>query len=102
MNWKVLWKIITQHEDGVCDKQCRDLDELDGDINIQHSLDWLMAHDYLHLYSSTTHWGEQFPQYVLNWNTLKEKLRVAPAIDFRPISQEKIYERIASLKEFKE
>jgi len=61
-----------------------------------------MAHDYLHLYSSTTHWGEQFPQYVLNWNTLKEKLRVAPAIDFRPISQEKIYERIASLKEFKE
>ena len=100
LSWKVLWKIIVQHEDGVCDKRCRDLSELDSsDISIQRSLEWLCAIGYLDLSTSTDHWGENIPQYVLNWGALKEKLGITQPIDFQPISHERIYERIASLKE---
>ncbi|MCK4822265.1 three-Cys-motif partner protein TcmP [bacterium] len=98
--WKVLWKIIVQHEDGVCDKQCRDLNELDNNINnIQNSLDWLCVHGYLDSSSSSDHWEEHIPQYVLNWNTVKEKLGVTQPIEFRPASQEQVYQKMAILKE---
>ncbi|MBU4184668.1 MAG: hypothetical protein KKC23_00390 [Proteobacteria bacterium] len=98
--WKVLWKIIVQHEDGVCDKKCRDLNELDNNINnIQNSLDWLCVQGYLDSSSSSDHWWEHIPQYVLNWNTVKEKLGVTQPIEFRPVSQEQVYEKMAILKE---
>lgn len=98
--WKVLWKIIVQHEDGVCDKKCRDLNELDNNINnIQNSLDWLCVQGYLDSSSSSDHWGEHIPQYVLNWNTVKEKLGVTQPIEFLPVSREQVYEKMAILKE---
>lgn len=100
--WKVLWKIIVHHEDGVCDKKCRDFHELDEDINkIQDSLDWLCAHGYLELSSLSDHWGEHIHQYVLNWNTVKEKLVVPQPLEFRPVSQEQVYEKMAILRENK-
>lgn len=100
--WKVLWKIIVQHEDGVCDKRCRDLNELDNDVSkIQKSLDWLCLHGYLDSYPSSDHWKEHILQYVLNWNTVKEKLGVTQPIEFRPVSQEQMYEKLVILKEGK-
>ena len=102
LQWKVLWKIIVQHEDGVCDKHCKDLYELDNDINnIQSSLDWLSDRSYLDLYSTSDYWGSNIPQYLLNWNTINEKLGVAQPIEFRPASQEQVYEKMANLKEEK-
>jgi len=93
LSWKVLWKIIVQHEDGVCDKKCRDLIELDNDINkIQESLDWLCSHGYLDSSPSSYHWAEHILQYVLNWNTVKDKLGVTQPLEFRPVSQEQIHE----------
>jgi len=98
--WKVLWKIIVQHEDGVSDKHCKDFKELNNNNNIiQISLDWLCAHDYLYICSSSNHWGDQIQQYVLNWNTVKEKLEVNQPIDFRPVSQEQVNAGMAILKE---
>jgi three-Cys-motif partner protein len=99
LHWKVLWRIIVQHEDGVCDKRCRDFEELDSDNNIQYSLDWLCKHRYLNSTASPDHWDEQIPQYILNWNTVKDKIGIAPPTSLRPISQEEINETMASLKE---
>jgi three-Cys-motif partner protein len=102
LSWKVLWKIIAHHEDGVCDNQCRDLSELDNNIkNIQNSLDWLCANGYLDTSPASDHWEEQILQYVLNWNTVKTNLGVSRPVEFRPVSQEQVYEKMAILKENK-
>lgn len=101
--WKVLWKIIVQHEDGVCDKHCKDLNELDNYINrIQNSLDWLCEHGYLDLSSFSDRWEAQIPQYVLNWTMVKEKLGITRPTEFRPPSQEQVYEKMAISKEKKD
>jgi three-Cys-motif partner protein len=97
--WKVLWKVIRQHEDGVCDRKCRDLNELNNDINkIQESLDWLSLQGYLEPSPSSDHWAEHNPQYVLNWNTVKTKLGVIQPKEFQPISQEQMLEKLPILK----
>ncbi len=98
--WKVLWRIIVKHEDGVCDKQCRDLQELDNNIDkIQNSLNWLSENGYLDLSLSLGHWGRNIPQYVLNWKMVTETLGVDKPIEFRPVSPEHVYQKIAILKE---
>lgn len=98
--WKVLWKIIVQHEDGVCDKKCRDLNELDNDISkIQESLDWLSLHGYLDASPSSEHWAEHILQYVVNWSTVKKELGVTPPVEFRPVSQKQIYEKLSLSKD---
>jgi len=99
LQWKMLWKIIVQHEDGVCDKKCRDLNELDKNIiNIQNALDWLCVKGYLVPISSLGPWSEKIQQYKLNWKKVKESLLVNQPVEFRPVSQEKLYEKMALLK----
>ena len=42
LQWKMLWKIIRDHEDGVCDALCSDFTDMErANWKIQDMLDWL-------------------------------------------------------------
>lgn len=100
LHWKLLWHIITQHEDGICDNQCKDFIEQDNNINsIQHCLDWLTNNSYLDLHSVSNYWNEPISQYSLNWQTIKAKLDLDPPHEFQPVSQKQLYNNLALIKE---
>lgn len=48
-HWKILWDIITNHEEGICDRMCRSLEDIEEDeIKRQSILDWLEKKGYLY------------------------------------------------------
>jgi len=98
--WKVLWENHSgSNENGVCDRKCRDLNELDNDVNkIQQALDWLCLNGYIVSALSSDHWEEHIPQYVINWNTVKEKLGIAQLPSFGRFLKKQIYEMLPKEK----
>jgi len=98
LQWKILWRIITQHEDGICDRECRDLKELDNNINvIQKGLDWLCEHTYLELWPRSSHWDLSIPQYLLKWEKSEERLKLTRPAPFQPISQEQLHKKLSGV-----
>jgi three-Cys-motif partner protein len=87
LEWRVLWSIITKHEEGMCDCRCWDLLRIDDDANnIQHFLDWLEANDYLLEIKIENAWNSNIKQYVLNWDVLKKRLDIDRPIPLKPLS----------------
>jgi hypothetical protein len=98
LQWKILWKIITQHEDGVCERECRDFKDLDNNIDvIQKGLNWLCEHNYLQLSPLSRHWGVSIPQYVLKWGKTEERLKLTRPPEFQPISREQLHRKQSSI-----
>ena len=65
--WKILWKIITQHEEGLCDCQSWDLiAEADFPEETQTNLEWLKEKGYLVESDIKDAWNSEIKQYVLN------------------------------------
>ena len=92
LQWRVLWKIITQHEEGICDCMCKDLREIEPDLgNAQLLLDWLEEKGYLNRVDIENAWGSSIKQYKLDWKVAKEKLEVNPPPSLRPLSPEDMY-----------
>lgn len=91
LQWRILWKIITQHEGGICDCMCSDLIEIEphpGDC--QHLLEWLEEKGYLLPFDIENAWDFSIKQYKLNWAVIKEKLDVDPPLPLLPLSPEEI------------
>ncbi len=87
IQWKMLWCIITEHEEGICDYMCRDFVGIEQDESIrQASLEWLESKGYLILQNLTNAWQLQIKQYRLNWTTIKNNLTIAPPTPFEPLS----------------
>jgi three-Cys-motif partner protein len=87
--WKMLWKIITQHEEGLCDCQSRDLiAEADFPEETQTNLKWLKENGYLVESDIKDAWNSEIKQYVLNWPILISKLGIAPPLPLKPLSPE--------------
>ena len=86
LQWRVLWKIITQHEEGICDCMCKDLRSIEPEPgNMQLLLDWLEEKRYLNQIDIENAWGSPIKQYKLDWKVAKERLAVAPP-SLRPLS----------------
>lgn len=91
LQWRILWMIIKQHEEGICDCMCSDLRNIEPNPeNSQDLLEWLEEQGYLNPVSIKNTWGSSIEQYMLNWAVTKAKLGVDPPPPLRPLSPEEI------------
>lgn len=91
LQWLILWKIITQHEEGICDCMCSDLIEIESHPeDCQHLLEWLEEKGYLTPFKIKNAWDSPFKQYKLNWDILRVRLGVDPPPPLVPLSPEEV------------
>ena len=87
IQWLMLWRIITDHEEGICDYLCRDFEGIGQDgVMKQAALEWLENKGYLIRQNYTNAWQLPIQQYRLNWTMIKDKLGIDPPIPFKPLS----------------
>jgi len=87
LQWLVLWRIITQHEGGVCDYKCQDLESIEPDpVERRNVLGWLLSKGYLRQVNIENAWDSSINRYKLNWLFVKSNLGVDPPTPLRPIS----------------
>jgi len=87
LQWRMLWRVITEHEEGICDYTCRDFEGIEQDEAIrQTTLEWLESAGYIIQQNSTNAWQLPIQQYRLNWATIRDNLGVEPPTPFEPLS----------------
>ena len=87
--WRILWKVITGHEEGRCDCKCSDFCETVGDVKrVQTILEWLAGNRYLKETRTRVAWKTErnMKLYRLNWPTAKSNLRVSAPPPLVPLS----------------
>lgn len=85
--WRILWKTITGHEDGICDYKCRDFEEIEPmEKERIKLLEWLATEGYSIEYATNDPWGLQIVQYKINWQLVKEVLDIEPPPPLEPLS----------------
>jgi three-Cys-motif partner protein len=91
LEWKMLWKIIRDHEEGICDIYCRDLREMElrGWIR-QAALNWLEKQGYIDRFVIESPWTPSYNRYILDWHTIKERLGIDPPTPLLPLSPEDV------------
>jgi three-Cys-motif partner protein len=93
LQWLLLWKIIKQHEEGICDCYCKDFKENETDMEIvESSLKWLLGSGYLRSFSVKNAWGFSAERYKIDWKSVKAKLGVNAPPKLRPITPEEFAE----------
>jgi three-Cys-motif partner protein len=98
IQWLMLRRIITDHEEGICDYLCRDFEDIEKDgAARQAALEWLESKGYLTRHDCSNVWKLPIQQYRLDWAIIKDKLGIDPPIPFEPLSL-----RPQSLKEVNE
>jgi len=91
LQWRILWRIIREHEEGVCDCMCKDLIGIEPNfIRRQPLLDWLEENEYLERVNIGNAWGDPTNQFKLNWTVLKQRLGVDPPPPLIPLSPEDV------------
>jgi hypothetical protein len=106
--WKLLWKVIKDHEGGTCDCYCSDFrrDELDI-AGVVGALEWLKYKGYLTTFRIQTYDKGEFAVYKLNWDEIRQNLGVNPPPQLHPLTPEefsqtemgKIYEVLKNWKQ---
>ncbi len=87
LQWRALWKIITQHEDGICDCMCSDFKEIARRIrDRQQILYWLEHEGYIIPFRIKNAWKSSIGQYKLNWKIVKKNLGIDPPSSLKPPS----------------
>jgi len=93
LQWRILWKTIVDHEEGLCDCKCSDFEEIEPIRETrQRLLEWLEENGYLSRFGIDNAWRLPIQQYKLNWSTIKERLGVDPPLPLEPLSPEEIAE----------
>ena len=80
IQWKFLWTIVRNHDQGLCDIRCQDFREIEEDWKSRLKvLEWLELNGYLKMIPHFTDaWHGIPPLYVLNWDVVTERLDVKP------------------------
>lgn len=87
IEWKMLWRVIREHEEGMCDPLCRDLRDIALHPHPRRSaLQWLENNDYLSEFGVENAWRVEENRYIVNWRTLKKRLGVCPPPALTPLS----------------
>lgn len=87
--WKMLWKVIKGHEDGICDCNCKDFKEYSRSPELNSRvLEWLKSKGYLAHFDVKDAWGSSLPRYVLDWGFIEQKLRIQPPQELTPLTPE--------------
>jgi hypothetical protein len=89
--WKFLWSIITEHEEGLCDVYCKDLASKQAEVALRsHTLNWLKTKGYLMEISQMTDaWPNTPKLYKLNWDAIKSVLEIDVPEPFKPLEPRK-------------
>lgn len=85
--WKILWKIIKDHEDGLCDVRCEDLLKIEASEKfLEDHLDWLESQGYLtEINQNTNAWKNPPKLYRLDWEHVEKTLSVKPPLELSPL-----------------
>lgn len=87
LQWRILWKTITDHEEGICDCMCGDFEEVEGSPESrQLLLEWLEDNGHLKEFDNDNAWELPVKQYRLNWAIIKKELGVDPPPPLKPLS----------------
>lgn len=89
--WKILWKIIREHEEGYCDIYCADLIDEQKDINLRQKIfEWLESNKYISRSNLVTDaWNHDVKLYQLEWDNIQESLEVNRPPKLEPLSSTK-------------
>jgi len=86
--WKILWRIIKDHEEGICDVNCVDLKKLEYDYSTRkYTLEWLHENNYLEKIHHYVSWTKKPEIYQLNWKTVKTNLKIDPPEILLPLEK---------------
>ena len=90
--WKVLKAVIREHDEGLCDKYCRDFRRLArGWQDLNSSIAALVLFGYLKGAKQVTDaWQYVPPLYKLDWDFVKQRLGIDPPPAFRPLTPESL------------
>jgi three-Cys-motif partner protein len=90
-HWRILWKTIKEHEEGICDCMCSDFFEFEENLqNRQNILNWLEGRGYLYIIQNKNAWNPNIPQYKLNWIFIRDKLGIEPPPPLKPLSPNEV------------
>lgn len=93
LEWLLLWKLIKNHERGICDCYCKDFQENEQDVeSIERVLKWLLDNGYLKRLHIENAWEFSMNRYQLNWKTVRNNLGIDPPEDLKPLSPEEFTE----------
>jgi len=91
LQWRILWKTIVDHEEGLCDSMCSDFEDIEpSQEKRQRLLEWLEKNGYLTRFNIENAWRLPIQQYKLNWSTINDRLRVASPPPLKPLSLKEI------------
>jgi three-Cys-motif partner protein len=78
--WKMLWAVIRNHEEGLCDIRCDDLRAIDESWQSRlGALQWLHITGYLTKGDPLTDaWDDKVPMYKLDWKVVQKNLGIQP------------------------
>lgn len=89
--WRVLWRTIKYHTEGICDHLCKDFEELEPNTaSIETALNWLHSKGYLKQIATEEAWQHPITRYKLKWQTVKNSLNVDLPPILKPISPEEL------------
>ncbi|MDE1845160.1 MAG: three-Cys-motif partner protein TcmP [Thaumarchaeota archaeon] len=90
--WKILWAIIKEHDEGLCDVECRDLIRIQPESELlKKSLLWLVSKGYIKKINQMTDTWNNVPDlYRLDWNFVKEKLDVPSPPELKPMESKRV------------
>jgi len=93
VGWRILWKIITSHEEGICDEECKDLRDFFKDSSeneksrkVRETLNWLYSERFLDKINNVNGmWSNKPTVYQLNWINVRNKLDIQPPRPYEPL-----------------
>lgn len=87
--WRILWSVIRNHDEGLCDSRCKDLVDIQSDgLFLQESLEWLYERNYLlKMPHFSNNWNDPPQLYLLNWDFVHEKLGIPIPTKLKPLSK---------------
>ncbi len=85
--WKVLWAVIRDHDEGLCDMACKDLRKIEPDSKVREQcLTWLLSNGYLQtLDQMTDAWSPLPTLYQLDWSVIERNLGIKPPAPLEPM-----------------
>lgn len=85
--WKILWNVIRNHHDGICDNSCEELREKQPNLELRdNALCWLEENGYLkEIPPLSKVWTDPPTLYAINWNKIKEKFGITPSKELVPL-----------------
>ena len=91
--WRILWKTLKYHEDGMRDCLCKDFQEIEPNAaSLASALMWLHSKDYLEPINIQSAWKVPIARFTVKWQTSENRLNIKQPPKLKPISPEEFKE----------